>query len=69
VRAVGDTIAAQPPLAIADIKRAIRRGADLPLGEALELERLLFAALFSTDDQKEGMRAFIEKRPPAWTGR
>jgi len=69
VRAVADAIAAQAPLAVADAKRAIRRGADLPLGEANELERQLFANLFSTDDQKEGMRAFVEKRPPTWTGR
>jgi enoyl-CoA hydratase len=69
VRAVADAIAAQAPLAVADAKRAIRRGADLPLAEANELERQLFASLFSTDDQKEGMRAFVEKRPPAWNGR
>jgi enoyl-CoA hydratase len=68
-RQVADAIAARAPLAVADAKRALRRGADLPLGEAHELERQLFAGLFSTDDQKEGMRAFVEKRPPRWTGR
>jgi enoyl-CoA hydratase len=69
VRAVAETIAGKAPLAIADIKRAIRRGADLPLADANELERQLFAGLFASDDQKEGMRAFLEKRPAAWTGR
>lgn len=69
VRAVADAIAAHAPLAVADAKRAIRRGADLPLGEAHELERQIFAGLFSTEDQREGMRAFVEKRPPAWAGK
>ena len=45
------------------------RGADLPLPYAHELERGLFAALFGTDDQREGMLAFAEKRPPVWKGR
>jgi enoyl-CoA hydratase len=69
VRAVAEIIAGKAPLAIADIKRAIRRGAELPLADANELERQLFAALFASDDQKEGMRAFLEKRPAAWKGR
>ena len=69
VRAVAETIASKAPLAVADAKRAIRRGADLPLAEANELERQIFAAAFATDDQKEGMRAFTEKRPPKWSGR
>jgi enoyl-CoA hydratase len=68
VRAVAEALAGKAPLAIADAKRAMRRGGDLPLAEAHELERQLFAGLFATDDQKEGMRAFIEKRPPKWTG-
>jgi enoyl-CoA hydratase len=69
VRATADAIASKAPLAIADAKRALRRGADLPLGEACELERQLFAGLFATADQKEGMRAFLDKRPPKWTAR
>ena len=69
VRAVAETIARKGPLAIADAKRAMRRGADLPLAEAHELERLLFAGLFATADQKEGMKAFIEKRPAKFEGR
>jgi enoyl-CoA hydratase len=69
VWAVAEAIAARAPLAVADAKRAIRRGAELPLDDANELERQLFAGLFSTDDQKEGMRAFVEKRSAKWTGR
>jgi enoyl-CoA hydratase len=69
VRAVAETIAAKAPLAIADAKRALRGGADIPLAQAHELERQLFAGLFGTEDQKEGMTAFIEKRPAKFEGR
>jgi len=44
------------------------RGVDEPLAAALVVERERFAGLFATQDQKEGMRAFIEKRPPTWKG-
>jgi enoyl-CoA hydratase len=66
-RAVAAEIAARGPLAVAAAKRALREGADRALPAALE--RAAFAALFSTEDQKEGMRAFVEKRPPAWSAR
>jgi enoyl-CoA hydratase len=69
VRTVAETIAAKAPLAIADAKRAMRLGADIPLAEAHELERQLFASLFATADQKEGMAAFIAKRPAKFEGR
>jgi enoyl-CoA hydratase len=69
VRAVADAIAQKGPLAIADAKRALRRGSDLPLAEAHELERQLFAGLFATEDQKEGMKAFLEKRPAKFSGK
>ena len=69
VRAVAETIAAKAPVAIADAKRAMRLGADMPLATAHELERQLFAGLFATADQKEGMAAFIAKRPPKFEGR
>jgi enoyl-CoA hydratase len=69
VWAVAEAIASRAPLAVAAAKRAVRHGSDLPLSAGLELESQLFAGLFGTDDQKEGMRAFIEKRPAQWRGR
>ncbi|MEX2183201.1 MAG: enoyl-CoA hydratase-related protein [Chloroflexota bacterium] len=62
-------IAAMPPLAVRAAKAAIRAAAELPLSEGLRRERAAFFALFSTADQREGMRAFLDKRTPVWTGR
>jgi enoyl-CoA hydratase len=61
-------IAARSPIAIAVAKRVVHTGADADLGVANELERQAFAGLFGTDDAKEGMRAFVEKRPAQWKG-
>jgi enoyl-CoA hydratase len=69
VNAVAAQIAAKAPLAVAAAKRAVRDGGDLPQAAGMELERDLFARMFATQDQKEGMRAFIEKRAPRWIGR
>ena len=66
---LADTIAAGPPLAVRAAKRAVRAAAELPLADGLRAERAAFFDLFATADQQEGMRAFMEKRPPAWTGR
>jgi enoyl-CoA hydratase len=63
------TIAALPPLAVRKIKEVTLMGADLPLDAGLLLERQAFQLMFDTQDQKEGMRAFIDKRPPSFTGR
>ncbi len=57
------------PSAVSNAKKAIDGGFDLELSEALSLEKELFAALFSTGDQKEGMNAFLEKRKPSFTGK
>jgi enoyl-CoA hydratase len=62
-------IAALPPLAVAAIKDAVLRGADLPLDAALRLEGESFQALFATEDRAEGMRAFLERRKPEFKGR
>jgi enoyl-CoA hydratase len=69
VREVAAKIASRGPLAIAAVKRAILRGADVPLPTANEIEATAFASLFGTTDQREGMRAFLDKRPPAFQGR
>jgi len=63
------TIASQPQLAVAAIKEVVRAGADVPLETALLLERKAFQILFDSQDQKEGMRAFLEKRTPDYQGR
>ncbi len=55
-------IASQAPIAIRQIKRAVNEGLDMPIHEALRHEITLFSACFATDDQKEGMQAFLEKR-------
>jgi len=67
--ALAGKIAAMPPLAAAAIKATVLAGADLPLEQALLLERRAFQLLFATEDQKEGMRAFLERRPANFVGR
>jgi enoyl-CoA hydratase len=62
-------IASMPPLAVAAAKAAIVAAQEHPLGEGLRLERHRFEELFDTEDQREGMVAFLEKRTPTWRGR
>ena len=62
-------IAAKPPLAVAAIKQVMRQGQDESLTDALVSEREAFTRLFDTDDQVEGMRAFLAKRTPTFRGR
>jgi enoyl-CoA hydratase/carnithine racemase len=57
-----------PRLALAAAKEAIRAAVRSPGPAGIAREKELFVALFGTDDQREGMRAFIEKRPPAFRG-
>ncbi|WP_215907062.1 enoyl-CoA hydratase-related protein [Phreatobacter aquaticus] len=68
-RALAVELAMLPPIALAEIKDVVLHGEDLPLGAALALERKAFQLLFSTDDQKEGMGAFLDKRSPDFKGR
>lgn len=62
-------IANQPPLAVSLIKQAVRKAQDLSLAEGLDFERQCFHLLFASEDQKEGMLAFQEKRSPQFKGR
>ena len=62
-------IASKGPLAIAAAKRVLLRGEDVPLSVACELEMQGFASLFDSTDQKEGMAAFLAKRPATFTGK
>jgi enoyl-CoA hydratase len=62
-------IAAMPPLAVRAAKSAILDSAERSLSDGLVREREAFFGLFDTLDQAEGMAAFIEKRPPVWSGR
>ncbi len=68
-RDVAKKIASKGPVAIAQCKRVLVRGADVPLATANELEAQAFGALFGTRDQREGMKAFLEKRPAAFEGK
>jgi enoyl-CoA hydratase/carnithine racemase len=47
-------------------KETVNAAHELSLAEGLRLERRLFHSLFALEDQKEGMSAFVEKRPPQW---
>ncbi len=62
------TIARMPPLATQAIKEAIVQGESASLESALLLERKAFQLLFATEDRREGMKAFIEKRRPEFKG-
>jgi enoyl-CoA hydratase len=62
-------IAAMPPLAAIAAKEMVNAAFELPLAQGIRFERRLFHGLFGTEDQKEGMSAFVEKRPGKWTGK
>ncbi len=62
-------VAARAPHAVQLAKSAVNRAQDGPLQQGLEFERNAFYLLFGTHDQKEGIRAFLEKRTPAFEGR
>jgi enoyl-CoA hydratase len=62
-------ITANAPLAVQATKESVLRGLAVDQHEAYEIERELAGKVFSSDDAKEGPRAFAEKRDPVWTGR
>ncbi len=67
-REIAKRIAAQGPVAVRYAKEAIRQGLDMPLEQALRYETDLTIILQSTNDRAEGVRAFLEKRPPQFKG-
>ena len=69
VRDLAATIGTKAPLAVAQAKRTMLRGVTPELTAANELEAQAFAMLFGSADQKEGMKAFLEKRKAEYTGR
>ena len=62
-------IAAMSPIAVQMAKESVKRSFEVPLDEGLHFERKNFYMLFSSEDQKEGMAAFVEKRKPNFKGK
>ncbi len=69
VRALATELAERAPLAMRTLKTVLNRGAEAPLETALELERKAYAWLRSTHDYEEGVRSFLDRRPPTYRGR
>ncbi|MGV3480277.1 MAG: enoyl-CoA hydratase [Sphingobium sp.] len=63
------TIAEMAPLAVKANKEMVNAAFETTLVQGVQFERRLFHGLFGTEDQKEGMAAFVEKRPGKWTGK
>ncbi len=64
-----ETIAGMAPIAVKAVKEMVNSAYETTLTQGIQFERRLFAGLFGTTDQTEGMAAFVEKRPANWTGR
>jgi enoyl-CoA hydratase len=69
VRELAAVIAQKSPVALQLTKEAVRASVRMPLDEGLRLETTLFGLAFSTDDKREGVEAFLQKRPATFTGR
>jgi enoyl-CoA hydratase len=67
--ALGERIARNAPLAVAAALEAALRGSEMPLDAGLRLESALFGVVGSTEDMHEGLKAFLEKRKPAFRGK
>ena len=65
-KAMAQKMVSRGRLALAHAKQAVRRGLQMPLADALALEADLFGIMSSTEEMKEGMAAFLQKRKPTW---
>jgi enoyl-CoA hydratase/carnithine racemase len=65
---IAEQLASYSPIALTQIKEVANLGVDMPLPAALALERKAFQILFDTEDQKEGAKAFLEKRDANYKG-
>jgi enoyl-CoA hydratase len=68
-RKLAAALASKAPVATRYIIEAVNHGLEMPLGDAQHLEGTLFGLVASTDDMKEGTKAFLEKRQASWRGR
>jgi enoyl-CoA hydratase/carnithine racemase len=68
-RAMAHSLASKAPIAVRYIIEAVNHGLEVPLAQGQVLETSLFGAIASTEDTKEGTRAFLEKRKAGWKGR
>src|SRR5579875_275956 len=68
-KALAREIAAQPPIAVRMAKEAVLQAFETPLADGVLFERRCFHLLFGTEDAREGIRAFLDKRRAAWSGR
>ncbi|WP_281561689.1 enoyl-CoA hydratase [Thalassomonas sp. RHCl1] len=66
---LADKVAKQSPVAVAACKKLIQSNREMPIAQALPQERQAFVDLFDTQDQKEGVSAFLEKRKPVWSNK
>ncbi len=66
---MAEKISSKPPLALRMVKRTVNTGINLDIKAGTELEAIAWSDLFATQDQKEGMRAFLDKRKPEFNGR
>ena len=68
-KSLAKDIASKPPVAVRLAKEAVLKSFDTTIEGGLEFERKNFYLLFASDDQKEGMKAFVDKRRPEWKGK
>lgn len=69
VNALVEKLTSRGPIAVSQIKHCIARNRDVDMETAIMVENEAATICFVAEDQKEGLRAFLEKRPPQWTGK